>query len=80
MPISYLCANCFMPNGAHREYCSNNENKKEWETSMDYVIKISVLETRIAELESALKSCHILHNSPYTCADVVDKYYHKLFP
>jgi hypothetical protein len=37
-------------------------------------------EKRVAELESALKSCHNWHTSPYTCANMVDKYYHKLFP
>jgi hypothetical protein len=45
-----------MPNGAHREYCSNTENRKELETSMDNIIKISALETRIAELEKYSKA------------------------
>jgi hypothetical protein len=54
MPVSYLCATCFMPNGSHREYCPNNENKKVWETRMDDAMKVLVLEKRIAELESAI--------------------------
>ena len=51
---SWLCATCFMPNGSHREYCHNNENRKAWEKRMDDAMKVSILEKRNAELESAL--------------------------
>jgi hypothetical protein len=43
-----------MPNGSHREYCHNNENRKAWEKRMDDAMKVSILEKRNAELESAL--------------------------
>jgi hypothetical protein len=37
-------------------------------------------DARIKELEKALRVCHGRHGFPVQCAELVDMYFHKLYP
>jgi hypothetical protein len=37
-------------------------------------------QNRAAELEKALRECHGCHTFPTVCANIVDMFFHQLFP
>jgi hypothetical protein len=46
----------------------------------DLEAKCCALEKRAAELEKAMCECHGCHTFPTVCANMVDEFFHQLFP